>query len=272
MGINEAKAIWQRLQVEINTAHTEVSNRQRSSIRPDSFYNYLCAHHENTNHFRPIRSEVKIGYYGKVIVAELLFAENGFLYTETAYYPTAPFHWGKRLSVDNIDTYSNHYMERLIERKNITTLTELKNEITTRQNMFDATCFTRTEGGLNIDTEYLIVYRDMVVFCNSELCNGIAKSVRKTLITDKEFKGEQSNIIDYVLNEFGTDACLLTTHEIPRTLAQAKNVIEDTKQRLSVGSQFEIITKKPFPTGRHADKKFIKQFVKYLEHYDPTIR
>lgn len=65
MGINEAKAIWQRLQVEINTAHTEVSNRQRSSIRPDSFYNYLCAHHENTNHFRPIRSEVKIGYYGK---------------------------------------------------------------------------------------------------------------------------------------------------------------------------------------------------------------
>lgn len=118
-------------------------------------------------------------------------------------------------------------MERLIERKNITTLTELKNEITTRKNMFDATCFTRTEGGLNIDTEYLIVYRDMVVFCNSELCNGIAKSVRKTLITDKEFKGEQANIIDYVLNKFGTDACLLTTHEIPKTLAQAKNVIEE---------------------------------------------
>lgn len=272
MSSSEVKNTWLRLQNEINEAHIEVNSRIVSSKNPGAFYNYLQRHHENLNHFQPYETDVKIGHYGKVIIVQLLFADNGFLFIETAYYPTAPNHWGKRISVDSIDTYSNHYMERLIERKNISTLQELKTEIITRKELFDNTQFTNTEGGLNIVSEFLIVYRDLVVFCDSELDdNGIAKMVRKSLITNNEFKGNQENIINYILDEFQSDACLLTTYEIPRTINEAKKILEDTKKRLSIRSQIEIVTKEAIPNGYRANKKQIKQFTKYLEHYDPSI-
>lgn len=270
---SEAQKIWKRLQTEIQTANEQVLYRAVSSASPSAFLNFLERHHEKLNYWQPEFSTFKAGQYGKVIAAKAMIAENGFLYLETVYYPTSPQRFGDFFSIDCIDTYSNHYVERLIERKNIHTLKALKNEITHQDNRIKNSDFLKDFGCVDLTSDYLLIFRDMVVFGYGEISDrNVAKLIRKSLITENEFKGNQQEIINFVLDEFGKEACLLTTHELPRNLSEAKNVIQDTLQRLRVVDPEERILGKEFKMDQYKqDKKMAKQFTRYLEKFDPIM-
>ncbi|SHO59076.1 hypothetical protein [Vibrio quintilis] len=271
---SEVKKIWQRLQDEILGAHHQVNKRLCESQTPQAFLNYLSRHHLRTNHFEPVVTSCKLGQYGKTIVVGLLFVENGFLYPETAYYPMSLQRFGTRISVDAADSYSSHYMERLIQRKEVTTLEALKKEVIYQRDRYSSAGFSENLGKLNVDTDFLVIFPDAIICCyGEENDEGIAKVVRKTLITQDDFIGNQQKIIDYILKQFGRDACILATHALPRSVKEAQNAVEDTLKRISVVNHVEKIIEEPLRcTGFKSDKKLKKQFIKYLEHFDPIFR
>lgn len=98
-------------------------------------------------------------------------------------------YFGKlRIAISNKFSISNHYMERLIERKNITTTDEVKNFIKEYFNKMDESNFRYEVGGLDISTEFIIVSRDSVSFCDLEIdSTQHCETVMKTIITENEF-------------------------------------------------------------------------------------
>jgi hypothetical protein len=271
---NEAKRIWKKLQVEIMTGHQEVSTRLIQSTTPEAFYNYLNRHHARTNHFEPERSVKPIPVYGKVIECLLLYVENSRLFFDMAYYPTTAERFGERIAIENDDPCSSHYMERLIQRKNITSLQALKQELTLQRKKIRDARFNELVGQIDVTTDYLLLFPDTIICGYGEKCDdGKHRIIRKTIITQAEFKPQQQEIIDYILNEFETRTCLLATNTLPLTINEAKNVIEDTRKRLAI----------PVPKSyNHSDKKLTTLALKkqkkklaeqksaMIQHYDPV--
>lgn len=230
----QAKVIWKELQDELNISQDKINNQLRSARGYLPLLRFLENNCKKLNIFDVQFLDVKFGHYGKLIKTQLIIPENGRLYLETAYYPTAKKYFGKlRIAISNLTVFSNHYMERLIERKNITSVGELKDEIIEGLNSVDRSNLTQETGGLDITTEFILVYRDSVSFCDCEIDdNNECVAVRKTIITDNEFTKKQKEIVDYILDRIGSDACFLATSSIPNSTLEADNVIEGTKKGL----------------------------------------
>ncbi|HIF5567180.1 TPA: hypothetical protein ACX3DA_004571 [Vibrio parahaemolyticus] len=265
---------WKEIQQEIQYSHETISQRLILAPTPESFATFLKAQEANSNHLSLKYIDKKIGIYGKMYTGQCLFVENGHLYIDNIWYPLSKQRFGTRIAVDAIDTYSSHYVEQLIDRKGINTLTELKLEIAEQFKQYNSSGFAEQYGMMDVDSDFLVIYRDMVVFNYGETDeNNTARVMRKSFITKNEFKGNQKEIIDFILNKLGVEACILTTYAIPRTFNEANNAIEDTLKRVrDFKTQIEIVTGSSIKhEGFKAEKKQIRQIVKYLSKYDPNV-
>ncbi|SBT15889.1 hypothetical protein [Vibrio celticus] len=269
-----AKKTWKRLQQQIMQSHEQISNRLNNSTNPNAFIAFLTQQKEVSNHFELAGSKDKYGIYGKLLIGKCLYAEKGRLYIENVYYPLSKKRFGDRIAIDAIDTYSGHYIERLIDRKGIKTLSALKAEIAEQYARYKEAGFAQQYGVMDVDSDFIIVYRDMVVFSEGEVDeDNEARIVRKSFITQKEFKGNNQEIINFVLNCLDVEACLLTTHALPESQTEAINVIEDTFKRITnYKEQIETVTGEAPPmSGFKVDHKQIRLFEKYLRKYDPRM-
>ncbi|WP_413112129.1 hypothetical protein [Thaumasiovibrio sp. DFM-14] len=271
MKANEAKVVWSKLQREIIEGHAEVCRRLTTS-RPTSFYNFLHRHYARTNHFEP-KIITKLKYYGNVMFCLLLHVEHGHLYIEYAYYPMSLERFGTRIAIDAKDTYSRHYVERLIERKKVKTLAELKTEVIDQFSRISDSNFRIVEGRIDVCTDIVLLFDDMVVFgVVEENDDGSVTATRKSMLTNNELTSKQHEIVQFILGRFDLPVCVLATHEIPRTHNEALNVIEDTRKRIRLDDDElpQISTKESHPRTTNAlHKKIDKAFFKFLQAYDP---
>lgn len=270
-----AKDLWATWSKQINDAQREVTKRLFSS-NPTTFFNFLDRHHARLNCYKPYQTELKVGYYGKVIIYDLLFVEDGRLYTEKAHYPTSTKSWGNRISVDNQVMYTKHYMERLIERKNIETFEALKAELRTDYLNVNQSDFISKFGRLDIDTDHIIVQRDQVSFCDYQTMeNDVGGILRKSLITADDFKGRQSEVVNHILDKLDVTCAVITTHEIPRSIAEANNAIEDTLKRVTTsgywGDKFFNESQSTSADKKKFNKQAHKQLFNFLQAYDPHL-
>ncbi|WP_146162180.1 hypothetical protein [Vibrio splendidus] len=264
---------WKQIQKEIQQSHETISQRLLLAPTPTSFAAFLEAQEVKSNHFGLNYIDQKIGIYGKMYAGQCLFVEKGHLYIENIYYPLSRQRFGTRIAIDAIDTYSSHYVEQLIDRKKIHTLAELKSEIAEQFKKYNNSGFAKQYGMMDVDSDFLVIYRDMGVFNYGEIDDqNTARVMRKSFITKNEFKGNQEEIINFILNKLGVEACILTTYAIPRTFNEANNAIEDTLKRVrDFKTQMEIVTRKSMKLeGFKAEKRQVRLFVKYLSKYDPN--
>jgi hypothetical protein len=275
MKSHQAKTIWKELQQELITSQDKVNWKLKASKENSVFLKFLEANFDDLNILDVDYINFKFGHYGKLITTQLIIPKNGRLYFEKAYYPLAKKYFGKlRLSISNRFVFSKHYMERLIERKNITSIQDIKKEISDSFKKLDDSNFTKEIGGLDISTGFILLFRDSVSFCDLEIDdNNIAEAVMKTVITENELKGNQKEIIDYILNVTKTDSCFLATYDIPRSIGEADKIIEDTKKRtsgLAINWMEHEIQKTVVKGSYNSDKKYLKAFIGLLENYDPN--
>jgi hypothetical protein len=273
MKYQQAKVIWKELQQELITSQDKVNHKLKISKSHPSFLKYLESNFDYLNIMDVVCLDCKFGHYGKLIRTQLIIPENGRLYFEVAYYPLAKRYFGKvRISISNRFVFSNHYMERLIERKNIASIQGIKKEILDGFKKLDNSNFTQEIGGLDMSTGFILIHRNSVSFCDLEIDgNNVAKAVMKTVITDNELNGNKKEIIDYILNVTKSDSCFLATYEIPKTIVEADDIIEDTKRRtsgLAVSWMENEIQKKIVKDSSNSEKKYLKAFVALLEAYD----
>jgi len=273
MKYQQAKVIWKELQQELITSQDKVNHKLKISKSHPSFLKYLESNFDYLNVMDVVCLDCKFGHYGKLIRTQLIIPENGRLYFEVAYYPLAKRYFGKvRISISNRFVFSNHYMERLIERKNIASIQGIKKEILDGFKKLDNSNFTQEIGGLDMSTGFILIHRNSVSFCDLEIDgNNVAKAVMKTVITDNELNGNKKEIIDYILNVTKSDSCFLATYEIPKTIVEADDIIEDTKRRtsgLAVSWMENEIQKKIVKDSSNSEKKYLKAFVALLEAYD----
>ena len=268
-----AEKRWKQIQQEIQQSHETISQRLLLAPTATSFAAFLEAQEVKSNHFGLNYINQKIGIYGKMYTGQCLFVEKGHLYIDNIYYPLSRQRFGTRIAIDAIDTYSSHYVEQLIDRKKIHTLAELKSEIAEQFKKYNNSGFAKQYGMMDVDSDFLVIYRDMVVFNYGEIDDqNTARVMRKSFITKNEFKGNQEEIINFILNKLGVEACILTTYAIPRTFNEANNAIEDTLKRVrDFKTQMEIVTRKSMKLeGFKAEKRQVRLFVKYLSKYDPN--
>ncbi|EHR6739116.1 hypothetical protein ACXIUJ_23805 [Vibrio parahaemolyticus] len=272
---DRAVLLWKNIQDEIFSAQKKVDYKFKSCTDFKQFYNFLKFNADSLNVIDIELFDIKFLQYGKIIKTTLIIPENGRLYCESAYYPLSKKYFGKlRIAISNKFSISNHYMERLIERKNITKTGEVKNFIKEYFKKMDESNFRYEVGGLDISTEFIIVSRDSVSFCDLEIdSTQHCETVMKTIITENEFTIINKKMVTYILDKTNSEVCFLATHTIPKTTIEADNVIEDTKKRTS-GTPYsweEIEMYKNIPSSSFkSDKKLIKAFVDYLGKYDPN--
>ena len=275
MKSHQAKEIWKELQQELIVSQDKVNWKLKTSKDNMALFKFLESNIEDLNILDVNFINFKFGHYGKLITTQLIFPENGRLYFEKAYYPLAKKYYGKlRLSISNRFVFSKHYMERLIERKNITSIQGIKKEISDSFQKLDNSNFTKEIGGLDISTGFILLYRDSVSFCDLEIGdNNISEAVMKTVIAENELKENQKIIINYILDVTKSDSCFLAAYDIPRTKGEADNLIEDTKKRtsgLAINWMEHEIQKNVAKGSYNRDKKYLKAFVGLLENYDPN--
>ncbi|PSV98969.1 hypothetical protein [Photobacterium lipolyticum] len=275
MTAEQSKLIWKELQGKLQNSQERVNNQLCSAKDSSTFLSYLTRNKSDLNIFDAMFVDVKCKHYGKLIITPLLFVENGRVYVETAYYPTSKKQFKNlRISISNYMVFSNHYMERLIERKGISTIQDLKLNIYDRLTTVDDSNLTKEIGGLDITTEFILIFRDSVSFCDCEFGdNQECVVVAKTIVTVNQLSLKQKEIIEYILNKIGSDGCFLATSSIPNSVLEANNVIEATKNRTS--GIYETWMEKEITNNMTKgdykyEKKWIKSFVNYLEGYDPT--
>lgn len=275
MTTNQAKTIWNNIQNDLLASQDKVNKKLRSYKDPQTFYKFLESNIDSLNIIEVDFLNYKFNHYGKIIKTALIIPEKGKLYLEVAYYPLSKKYFRKlRISISNKFSISNHYMERLIERKRLTSLQEVKQEISEGFKKMDASPFTKEIGGLDISTGFIILNRDSVSFCDLEIDDhNTCEAVMKTIITEKELTIKKKEIIDYILNVTKSETCFLATYDIPSNTAEADNIIEDTRKRTSglpISYEEVEIYKKMEKAGKSSDKAYIKAFVDYLGKYDPN--
>ncbi|MEW6997469.1 hypothetical protein AADZ86_07180 [Colwelliaceae bacterium BS250] len=273
MKSHEAKAIWKNLQQNLVIAQDKINLKFKRTQEYPTFLKFLKSNIDVLNIVNLKLMDSKFGHYGKLIQTQLIIPENGRLYLETAYYPLSKKYFGKkRLSISNKFEYSKHYMERLIERKNITSILDIKNELVDSLEKLGNSNFTQQIGGLDLSTAFIILHKGSVSFCDLEIDEDqTAMAVMKTIITDKELSNNKKEMIDYILNATKSDSCFLATYDIPETFVEADNVIEDTKKRtngIAISWEEQEIRKMMGNGSFNSEKKALKAFVSYLEAYD----
>lgn len=273
MQVKKAKELWDIWSQQLVDARKEVEDRLLSST-PESFYNYLSRHHHRLHCYEPSMSELKVGYYGKLIIVDLLYVESGRIFFEKVHYPTSPKYWKIPIAVDNQTMFTKHYVERLIQRKNIETLADLKTSLILDFFYINNSEFVEKVGRLDIACDHLIIQRDCVVFCDYQIQDGglYGGSLRKSLITNREFKGNQQEIVDYILQTLDVSVAILATQEIPRTVEEASKVIEDTYKRTTNEDRWidNCFGTDDIKNKVKRNKLYHKYLFEFLQDYDPT--
>ncbi len=270
---HEAKVIWKDIQKGLEISQNKINLKLMQTQEPSIFYKFLESNIDVLNIIHLSLLDFKFGHYGKLIQTLLIVPENGRLYLETAYYPLSKNHFGhKRISISNKYEYTKHYMERLIERKKITSILEIKNELLVSLKKLGSSNFTRKVGGIDVSTAFIILHKNSVSFGALEIGDNISTAVMKTIITDNELSKNKKEMIKYILNATKSDSCLLVAFDIPKTFVEADNVIEDTKKRTNgITGDWEFMTvfKNMGRGSSYREKKVLKEFVSHLETYDP---
>ena len=266
----KSKQIWNNFQKELQESQKRVDTKLKLAESSADFLKYLKNNSNKLNILDVIYTKEKYKQYGKLIITPLIFTENGRLYMETAYYPLSTSYFSMmRLSISDKIEFSRHYMERLIERKNIISIKELKHEIGKRNKLWKESNWAKDLGGLDVSTAFILVYRDSVSFCDFESSNIACVGVFKTFLPYEDLSRRKKEIVDYILNKVGSEACFLATHDLPDSINEADNIIESTRVRTHGPIEDALIydvTSNKFKQN----KKSLKNFVDYLETYDPT--
>ncbi len=277
MDKNKAVLLWKDIQEELIVAQKKVDNKFRECSDYKEFYNFLKLNVNNLNLVDVEFFDIKFKHYGKIIKTTLLIPEHGRLYFEVAYYPLSKKYFKKlRVSISNKFSVSNHYMERLIERKGVDSISKVKGFIVNNFKKMDESNFIKNIGGLDISTEFIVLNTDSVSFCDLEINDDkVCEAVMKTIITENELTAINKKMIGYILEKTESETCLLATHAIPKTEIEADNVIEGTRKRTSglLGSWEEVEMYKNIsssPSSFSHEQQFIKAFVDYLGRYDPN--
>ncbi len=274
-----SKETWEKLQADLLEAQDRVNFKFKNLSSPKELFQFFDRNKSKLN-------ILDVSYYkamstpkfGRLIITKLIVPENGRLYLETAYYPTSKMHYGRtRIAINDLEVYSKHYMERMIERAGVKTVQDLKKWISNEWELLVDFKKRYPIGGIDVETENLIICRDYVAFCDVEREDTVnplievpvVKNIRKTLITKNEFTPSQKEIINYILDKLGTDACYLTATEVPRNKKTADNVIESTLKRTSEykGSALQFYIENEVSKGKNTERLAKKALEKYLESY-----
>lgn len=274
MKTHQAKVIWKKVQDDLIASQDKVNTKLKSCKDSQAFHKFLVSNVDTLNVIDIDFLDYKFGHYGKLIKTVLIIPEKGRLYLECAYYPLSKKYFRKlRIAISNKFSISNHYMERLIERKSLTSLKEVKKEISDCFEKMDASNFTKEIGGLDISTAFIILNRDSVLFCDLEIDeNHICEAVMKTVITGNELTRKKKEMINYILNATESESCFLAAYDIPKTSIEADNIIEDTRKRTSGSSlswEEQEIYKNMGKRKFYSEKNYLKGFIDYLGKYDP---
>ena len=275
MASEQAKVVLKRIQEELALCQDKVDSRLRGCRDSRSFYDYLKANKDGLNIIDVEFIDIKCGHYGRLIKTVLMIPYDGRLFVETAYYPLSKTYFRKkRIAISNKFAISNHYMERLIERKSLDSVQTIKAAIDSFFHSFDTSRFVQEFGGLDISTAFILIRPYEVSFCDLEYGDDYAcEAVMKTILTENELSTKKKAMIDYILSALNTESCFLATFDLPCTFSEADRIIEDTRIR-TAGGGITFEEKQYFShlgaSKFNIEKKSIKAFVKYLETYDPN--
>lgn len=269
---NEAKIIWKKIQEDLLVAQEKINLKFQTTSDPLAFLKFIESNLNVLNILDITYFDIKFGHYGKILKTQLLFPENGRLYLETAYYPLAKKYFGKRrIAISNKTVFANHYMQRLIQRNNISSIVDIKNALTDSLENFNESEFTKKMGGFDVSTAFINLHKDSISFGDLEIDDDkTCMAVMKTVLTANEISKKKQEMIDYILEKTQSKSCSLPTFDLPQTFVEADNIIEDTKNCTS-GSPIsweeqEIMNN--MQKGKFNKGKEINAFVCYLETYD----
>lgn len=268
-----AKEVWQQLQQEILSSHGELMQKLHFLKKADSFYNHLKSRQSELHISGLCRSDFKVGHFGKLISFRLMYVENGRIYNDQIFVPTAKTVSSRLISIDTLDTYSKHYVERLIERKGIVSMSGLKREIEERRAHIPLSKFHEKHGALDIEGALVALTRDMIQFSEFELLNNNqeGRMIHKSCLMREQLSVNKKEIVDFILSETNCELFVLARRNLPMDIEEARQAIAKTKQRL---------TQEPLRSGlvnlanferfeqMRGDSTLIKRLTKTLQYYE----
>lgn len=270
-----SKDTWLKLQQELLLAQEKVNSKYKTAVDHKTFLNFLTSNQNNLNIIDVYFYDFKVQPYGKTIRTTLIIPEEGRLYLETAYYPLAKEYFRMhRIAISNKFTFSKHFMERLIERKGINDICEIKREINETLQELERSRFFKEHGGLMVETDYILINSKSIYFGFfgfHEL--GWVENIVKTIIPRNSLTKNKNEMAEYILEALDTDSCVLATADIPKTKIEADNVIANNKDRMSgdLPSAEEVFFRENLCCGKFkADKKIKRALGRYLASYDRT--
>jgi hypothetical protein len=269
---DKSQKIWRTLQKELQESQSRVDTMFKSALNSADFLKYLKNNKNKLNILDIKHIKIRFKQYGKLIITPVIIADKGRLYMETSYYPLSINYFNNvRISISDKIVFSCHYMERLIERGNITSVKELKHELVKRQKLWKDSNWRKTYGRVDVSTDTIQISRDSVSFCEFEMGEKKSEAVYKSILFIKDLSKRKKLIIDHMLDKVKSGLCILATHEIPNSINEADNVIELSKVRTD-GIIEDFSLKEVRSSNKKQIKKNVNTFTEYLETYDPTSR
>lgn len=230
----QAQELWKTLQQEILACHKELITKLQERKNLDNYYNYLKKRQSELHISGLCRSSFKVGHFGKIISFRLMFVENGRIYNDLIFIPTAKGVSTRLISVDTMDTYSKHYVERLIERKDIQSIVDLKEEINIRRASFPQSKFYEKYGALDISGASVAITTEMIQFSEIEILDTQeGKLIHKSCLMREQLSKRKKEVVDFILAEMDCTLVVLARRNLPVDIEEASQSILSTKQHLT---------------------------------------
>jgi len=230
----QAQELWKALQQEILECHNELITKLQARKNLDNYYNYLKKRQSELHISGLCRSDFKVGHFGKIISFRLMFVENERIYNDLIFIPTAKSVSPRLISIDTMDTYSKHYVERLIERKKIQSVADLKEEINIRRASFPQSKFYEKHGALDISGASVAITREMIQFSEIDILDTQeGKLIHKSCLMRDQLSKRKKEVIDFILTEMDCSLVVLARRNLPIDIEEAKRSIFSTKQHLT---------------------------------------